>query len=256
MPVHSLRGCSREVKGFLFFARTKHIVGPPAEVLYEPRGRDHLLREQQTFWGYEDIGLFFFCTLLLKLLLHSAVRLHLSTQASLAQPTLTIQIFILVFLMASLYAILKLRYRRHVWHALGWTRPRAKYCGIAVLAGGILAIPVVVFVHWANWPAPVIRFWDLVLPGVLLGPALEESFFRGCLLPTLARTTGVPVAMVASALLFAALHKPLTILQWVSLTVTGTAYGWMRASSGSTTAAILMHGTYNLTLSLCEILRA
>lgn len=160
----------------------------------------------------------------------------------------------LFFLMASLYTILKLRYRRHVWRALGWTRPPLKYALIAVAGGVLLAAPVVLFVHWTRWSMPQIRLWDLVLLGALLGPALEESFFRGCLLPVLARTIGVPLAILACALLFTALHKPPTTAQWVSFTMTGAAYGWMRVRSGSTAAAAFMHATYNVTLFLSQLL--
>jgi membrane protease YdiL (CAAX protease family) len=160
---------------------------------------------------------------------------------------------VLLFLMASLYTILKLRYRRHVWRALGWTRPRATYAGIALVGGVILAVPVVLFLHGAKWSMPPIRFGDLVLLGALLGPALEESFFRGCLLPVVARTVGVPLAMLASALLFTAFHQPPAAAQWVFFTMTGVAYGWMRVASGSTTAATLMHAAYNVTLFVCQI---
>ena len=141
-----------------------------------------------------------------------------------------------------------------MWRALGWTRPRSKYALIAVTGGVLLATPVVLFVHWARWSMPQIRFWDLILLGALLGPALEESFFRGCLLPVLARTIGVPLAILACALLFAALHKPPTAAQWVSFTITGAVYSWMRVSSGSTAAAALMHAAYNVTLFLSQLL--
>ena len=220
------------------------------------KGREHHLsiHQQQTYWSYEDIGLFFCATLFLGLLLHSAVRVHLLSRAALNQPTLTLQVIVLFSLMACLYTILKLRYRRHVWRALGWTRPRSKYALVAVTGGVVLAAPVVLFVHWARWSMPEIRLWDLVLLGALLGPGLEESFFRGCLLPVLARTTGVPLAIIACALLFTALHKPPTAAQWVSFTTTGAAYGWMRVSSGSTTAAALMHAAYNVTLFLSQLL--
>jgi len=222
-----------------------------------PDCNHHLsIHQRQTYWGYEDIGLFFFSALFLSLLLHSAVRLHLLRLAALSQPTLTLQVAVLVYLMACLYTILKLRYRRHVWRALGWTRLRPKYAGLALVGGAILAVPVVVFVHAAKWSMPPIRFWDLVLLGALLGPALEESFFRGCLLPVLARTVGVPVAILASALLFTALHKPPAAAQWAFFTMTGVAYGWVRVSSGSTTAAVLMHAAYNVTLFACQMFGA
>ena len=244
------------MKGLLFSARIDHNHAWRSEELLQPPGQHHLsIHKQQTYWGYEDIGLFFFSAFFVGVLLHSAVRLHLLSQAVLGEPTLTLQAFVLISLMTCLYMILKIRYRRHVWRALGWTRPQPKYTIIAVSGGVILAVPVILFVHWARWSMPEIRFWDLLLLGALLGPALEESFFRGCLLPVVARTTGVPLAILISALLFTALHKPLSAAQWVSFTITGLAYGWMRVSSGSTTTAIMMHAAYNVTLFLCQLMR-
>ena len=52
----------------------------------------------------------------------------------------------------------------------------------------------------------LIRFSDLLVLDVLLGPLLEESFFRGCLLPVVGRTTGPLLATLVTALLFGALH--------------------------------------------------
>lgn len=217
--------------------------------------RPPTLHTQQTYWGYEDIGLFFFSSVFLGVLLRSAVRLRLLSPSSLNQPTLTLQVVVLLFLMTCLYAILKLRYRRHVWRALGWTRPSRRYSLIALLGGVALAMPVVLFVRWAAWLMPPIRLLDLAVLGAFLGPALEESFFRGCLLPVLGRTAGVPVAIALSALLFTALHKPPTLAQWLCFTATGAAYGWIRVSSRSTAAAMLMHSAYNVTLFLCQVAR-
>jgi membrane protease YdiL (CAAX protease family) len=235
----------------LFAARIAHIRKRQSE-----ERRKLSIHTQQTYWGYEDIGLFFASPLFLGLALHSALRLQLLSPGSLSQPSLALQVFVLLFLMACLYTILKLRYRRHVWRALGWTRPRLKYVLIALAGGVVLAIPVVLFVRWVKWLTPQIGLWDLVLLGALLGPALEESFFRGCLLPVLARTAGIPLAIVLSALLFTALHKPPSLAQWISFTITGVAYGWIRVSSGSTAAATLMHAAYNATLVLFQVIGA
>jgi len=226
---------------------------PSAELHTALAGRHPTIHTQQTYWSYEDIGLFLFSALFLGVLLHSAVRLHLLNAASLNRPTRTLQTVVLLSLLSCLYAILKLRYRRHVWRALGWTRPSLRHAVIAVLVGAALAMPVALFVHWSRWRMPPIRFWDLVLFGAILGPALEESFFRGCLLPVLARTAGVPAAVGLTALLFTALHKPPTPAQWVCFTMTGVAYGWMRVSSRSTAAAGLMHSAYNVTLFVCQL---
>jgi len=80
------------------------------------------------------------------------------------------------------------------------------------------------------------------------GPILEESFFRGCLLPLLAQTTGSVPAVILTALLFALLHQPGNLAHWVSLTGTGVAYGGIRVASRSTTTAALMHAIYNRAL--------
>ena len=215
--------------------------------------RHRSLHTQQTYWGYEDIGLFFFSSVFLGPLLRSAERLRLLSPASLNEPPLALQVFVVLFLMACLYAILKLRYRRHVWRSLGWTRPSLGFALIGLFGGAALAIPVALFVRWAGWLMPPIHLWDLTVLGAVLGPGLEESFFRGCLLPVLARTAGVPAAIGLSALLFTALHNPPTLAQWVCFTASGAAYGWVRVSSRSTTTATLMHSAYNVTLFLCQV---
>ena len=91
---------------------------------------------------------------------------------------------------------------------------------------------------------------ELLFLGLLLGPVLEESLFRGCLLPLLAQTTGSGMAVILTAILFALFHNPPNLAHWVSFTATGVAYGWIRVASRSTTAGAVMHTTYNLGLFL------
>ena len=91
---------------------------------------------------------------------------------------------------------------------------------------------------------------EMLVLGFVLGPILEESFFRGCLLPVLAHTTGNLAAVILTALLFALFHQPADLAHWVSFTATGVAYGWIRVASRSTTAAAVMHATYNLAVFL------
>jgi membrane protease YdiL (CAAX protease family) len=79
---------------------------------------------------------------------------------------------------------------------------------------------------------------------------LEESVFRGCLLPVLARTLGNIASVLATGVLFAAFHAPSDIFHWVWFTTTGLAYGWLRVASRTTTAPALMHVVCNLTLLL------
>ena len=77
----------------MFSARFGHNHGWRFEELLQAPGEHHLsIHNQQTYWGYEDIGLFFFSAFFVGLLLHSAVRLHLLRQAVLSEPTLTLQV--------------------------------------------------------------------------------------------------------------------------------------------------------------------
>ena len=104
--------------------------------------------------------------------------------------------------------------------------------------------------RYSHRSTPQIGLMELLFLAVSLGPILEESFFRGCLLPLMAQTTGKAGAVILTALFFALLHQPADLGHWVSFTATGVAYGWIRVASGSTMAPALMHATYNLALCL------
>ena len=97
---------------------------------------------------------------------------------------------------------------------------------------------------------PTILAADFLILGLLLGPILEESVFRGCLLPVVARTFGSAFSVLATAVLFAAFHGPTDVIHWIWFSATGVAYGWLRLASQTTTAPAFMHATCNLTLFL------
>jgi len=111
---------------------------------------------------------------------------------------------------------------------------------------------VALYVRFRNQSTPHIGLMELLL-ALLLGPILEESLFRGCLLPVLAQTTGSGIAVIVTSILFALFHQPANAAHWVSFTATGLAYGWIRVSSRSTAAAAVMHATYNLTVLLSAV---
>lgn len=113
-----------------------------------------------------------------------------------------------------------------------------------------MAFGIAFYLRIRNQSTPQPRIMELLLLVLLLGPILEESLFRGCLLPRLAQTTGRVPAVILTAFLFALFHQPADLAHWVSLTATGLAYGWIRVASDSTAAATIMHATYNLALSL------
>jgi membrane protease YdiL (CAAX protease family) len=78
---------------------------------------------------------------------------------------------------------------------------------------------------------------------VVLGPFVEEVVFRGMLLPALRRMTGPWIAIVLSALLFAASH--LTLWTFFPLTVLGVVLGWLATTKDSVWPAVALHAGYN-----------
>ncbi len=204
--------------------------------------------------SYADIGFFFVFVFFLAMMFRIGVHLHVLSQTRLDNPTLPFQITISLSLIGSLYAIIRLRHGRGAWKLLGWSWP-ARIHLVAALLGGIgLGIGVDVIARSTTSTTHVIHLWNLILLDGLLGPIIEESLFRGCLLPVVARTTGPIIAILATAALFATLHPVSTFVQWFCFLATGTAFGWIRVNSGSTAASTLMHAIYNATLFLCQAL--
>ena len=206
--------------------------------------------EERPYWSYEDIGIFLLVLSTLSTILHLCAYFHLFPRSQLAHPRLALQISVIVTLMLALYLVLKLRYRRAVLRPLGWIWPRVAVVILAPLLGGSFASAVALCSQGYAHDTRTTPFVGLIVLGVALGPVLEESFFRGCILPVLACSLGTTSAVILSAFLFALFHGPADLVQWLLLTSTGIAYGWMRVTSRSTTTPALAHAAYNLVLVL------
>ncbi len=208
------------------------------------------LEEEKPYWSYEDIGVFSLVLAALGPILHLFTRFHLLSRSELENPGLGLQFAMIVSLILVLYLVLKLRHRRPVLRPLGWVWPCTAYVIVAPLLGVLLAAGVSVYLRLHVQSTPTMPLVEIVILGLVLGPILEESFFRGCLLPVLAHTVGKSFAVVLTALLFALFHSPANLAHWASFTGTGVAYGWIRVTSRSTTAPALAHAAYNLALFL------
>ena len=208
------------------------------------------LEEEKPYWSYEDIGVFSLVLAALGPILHLFTRFHLLSRSELENPGLGLQFALIVSLILALYLVLKLRHRRPVLWPLGWVWPRTAYVIVAPLLGVLLAAGVSVYLRLRGQSTPTMPLVEIVILGLVLGPILEESFFRGCLLPVLAHTVGKSFAVILTALLFALFHSPANLAHWASFTGTGVAYGWIRVTSRSTTAPALAHAAYNLALFL------
>jgi membrane protease YdiL (CAAX protease family) len=204
----------------------------------------------QPYWDYEDIGIFLLLIALISAVFRLAVRLHFISISQLTRPTAFFQLGMVLLLSLSLYLLLKLRHRKPVLKPLGWVWPSVRYCVFAPVSGSLLALAVIVFLRLRHQVTAAVSLTDLFLLSFIAGPILEESLFRGCLFPVLDQSTGKAVAVIATAVLFALFHGPANAAHWFWLTANGMAYGWMRIASQSTSAAALMHASYNLALIL------
>jgi membrane protease YdiL (CAAX protease family) len=204
----------------------------------------------EPYWTYEDIGVFFFVLVCLSAVVRLGVRMHFLRPSELLTPGLALQSFVIIFLSVSLYLILKWRHHRAVIAPLGWVAPNVSYTTFASVAGIASALAIAYLAHFRHQAMPSIPAVDFLVLGLLLGPILEESVFRGCLLPVVARTFGKVFSVLATAVLFAAFHGPSDVTHWIWFSATGVAYGWLRLASQTTTAPALMHATCNLTLFL------
>ena len=206
------------------------------------------LPNDKPYWNYEDIGIFFLVLVLIGLVLRLLVRFHLLSRSELNNPSVFLQFVVVASLILTLYLVLKLRHHRYVLQSLGWVWPRTIYVIAGLIAGVLLASGVTLYLRYCHRSTQQIGLMELLFLVVSLGPILEESFFRGCLLPLLAQTTGRIPAVILTAFVFSLFHQPADLAHWVSFTATGLAYGWIRVVSASTTAAAVMHATYNLAL--------
>lgn len=183
------------------------------------------------YWNYEDIGIFFLVLVLIGFLLRLLVRFHVLDRSELSNPSLLLQFLLIASLLLALFLVLKLRHHRPILQPLGWVWPRPMYVIAALIAGVLLASGVALSLRYCHRSTPQIGLMELLLLAVSLAPILGESFFRGCLLPPLAQTTGSVTAVILTAFLFALLHQPTDLGHWVSFTAAGMAYGWIHVAS-------------------------
>ncbi len=206
--------------------------------------------EPQPFWGYEDIGAFLLLAVLLGLILRLIVHLQVLSRFAMDKPSIGLQSAVVMLLGAGLYFILRFRHRQPVLKPLGWIVPQTSYIVVALMIGPSFAASVALYLRLRNRFSTPIPTGELLILGLVFGPILEESFFRGCLLPVLALSTGAIPAVIITGIVFAIFHGPVDLAHWATLTATGIAYGWMRLASRSTTAPALMHAAYNLSFCL------
>jgi len=130
-------------------------------------------------------------------------------------------------------------------HSTATCQP-GKALGVAVLT--LLAVPplamVLGLVGWQpKWPDGL-WLWLVVNLGVTV--LAEELLFRGLLQTRLVRWLGAWPGLLLTALLFGAVHAPLSPLFAVLAGIAGLGYGLLFHYSGRLSLAIALHGAVNL----------
>jgi membrane protease YdiL (CAAX protease family) len=99
-----------------------------------------------------------------------------------------------------------------------------------------------------NEPNLLTRTWGLAL-ATLAAPVVEELIFRSLIFRPLRRTHSLVISILASALLFAIIHDPLSIPPVFLL---GCLCAYALEKSNSILTPILLHSLYNLTIFLAQ----
>jgi uncharacterized protein len=144
--------------------------------------------------------------------------------------------------------------------AIHWNWP--SNVAMYVLAGLLLSVALQLLARLLPIPKelPIDNFfrtpaeaWAVGLLAVLCAPLMEELFFRGFLYPVLARSAGMPIAVLLTAVAFALLHGAQLGFSWGPVLViflVGIVLTVVRARKNSVAASVLIHMAYNGTITV------
>jgi len=150
---------------------------------------------------------------------------------------------------------------RPLSEVLGLRRTSVALCAVAAALGVALQGPLTLVADavYRAWPVPEERMRELedlfqlphlhqkiavLLCAGVLGPAVEEMFFRGALFRALRRRHPPGLTVVGLALLFALAH--LEPRDYLPVLLGGLAMGYVRSLAGSLWPALLLHASFNL----------
>jgi len=139
-----------------------------------------------------------------------------------------------------------------------WNHVGRRGAAISLAMGLLAGCCILAVAGLSHQPLGIESGWNKMVLAVTLGPALEEVIFRGYLLTAgllliqhLCRSRSRAFSIAAVAVIFAIAHltTPGTSpVQFCCIWFTGCLYGYIRFQYGSTAAAALAHGAYNLAL--------
>ena len=216
----------------------------------------------RAFWGWLDVAVIV-CLAIPCLIIGSLVGRALPLIKPLRE---LIAQFVFYAIWMGLFRLLfRFKYGARLRTAMAWKRTRGLW--LCVPAGAALAMSAAAIGYLLRAPQidpPFKELWDrldtfalFVIAGVILGPAIEETIFRGFLMPLAAKHVGGVNSVFAVAVPFALLHGAQYHWSWqylILVGVSGLAFGWARLKFDSTLAAALLHGSYNGTFLVAQTL--
>lgn len=222
-------------------------------------------------WSFVDAIAVFLLSIVLTLVAGTVVRAALPPELPEAVVTAAYGPLTLLMLGLTTYGWIAARYSGAARMLTGSQRPRGRDLLVGIGAG--LAAVVVVTVGLGLLLGLVLELLGeevpavqqelreaardpqtapiLVVSAVLFAPVFEELFFRGMVLPALAKRAGLWVGILLSALFFGVVHlnqaedllgAGLLLLRLVPL---GILFGWLYHWRGTIAVSIVVHSIFN-----------
>lgn len=225
-------------------------------------------------WGWTELGLFLlfgvFSIFAIYLLasVYLVARFHMSPEqlqnslSTNAPLTIGFEVTWSLLLLGFLILVIRIYHGQRFWYSIGWRKlrkfGRPGTTALLCIAGGTgLALAVAIaspFVQ-TNAHVPMQDLFEsranvlwLMCYGILFAPFWEETLFRGFIYPVIAGEWGVPIGILATGLLFGAMHAAQLWGGWgqiILLIFVGIVLTWVRARAGTVVASFLVHVTYN-----------
>lgn len=169
----------------------------------------------------------------------------------------------LAYIAVALYMVMLVegKYHERFSRAIRWNWPTSnrELLGLGML--GMFSVLLDFLSRYLPMPksTPFDQFFSrprdaylIAIFAVTIGPLMEELFFRGFLYPAVARRTGVPLAILFTALPFGLMHYQ-QYRSWAAvlvITLVGVILTIVRAATKSVAASFVVHVGYNATLML------
>jgi membrane protease YdiL (CAAX protease family) len=167
--------------------------------------------------------------------------------------------------LAFLYAVVRGRSAAPFWQTMGWRGFRSMASSASVVLRYVFGgFALAVVVGWlGNFVGresgiPMEELFRsrqsvlmLMALGILVAPVVEETIFRGCIYPVIARKFGITTGIVATGALFGLAHAQQLGGAWGQiglLICVGIVLTYVRARAGTVAASYFVHLGYNTIL--------